>query len=652
MILLPIAFFAPLFAFLILNIMKSKLTVNQITAIAVVSMVLSFAATLATCYSYFHVYHLGSVLKITIGGWLHIGDYTPTVSLGFDGLSLVMLMLISFIGLMIHLFCSWSLPQQLAKTFSEQQQVCTKYASYISKLSALIVAMLLLVLADNLLVLYLAWEAVTLITFLLLNFDSPKVGKRLRKYATQPSFIPNRIANSFLAVGFFVLAKEFGTINILQIITNAPLYYSQNHPSLIIAVASIVVGAMGLSAQLPLHTWLLNLNASKTPSSIIIVASLVVTLGVYLLARLQPLLILTPDILFWWVGLIGAISMIVGAISALAQTNIKRLLVFASISQVGFMFIGMGVGAWQSSIFHLVCFGFFQGLLLLAMGCLLKALKYKSNMLKMGQLKASFPLIFWGFIFGSAGLTAFPFISGSFYSLQGILFQAHSQSYDVLYSLILFGIALTALYTWRMLWLIFYKQPQQKVKINQLKGKVYRTPLIILMLLSTSVSVLLSPQLTNVLADILPPDDIEYLLLPNEYLQTIDSGGISMLMTLLGIMLAWGLYTTENSCYVKSFTQSRFGSACYKLAHQGLGVATLYEYVFIRPLFALDNWLTKQENKEQHKDEEKEDVNPMIKALSTINHGLLDMQGGSLRGYFIALLLGLITTAIIIQGVF
>lgn len=364
MIFLPFAFLAPLCSFVLLMMSRHKLQPKQVSTLSIIAMLLSVGASVASCYSYMSEYGLGSLLNINMGGWLYIGDYTPSISLAVDGLTIMMVLIISFIGLLTHVFCAWYLPNHL-HTYQEEKERTARYSTYISYLNLLLVAMLIFVLADNLLLLYLACEAVTLASFLLVNFDSPHVGKRLKRYASRPSFMANRIANTCLAVGFFLLFYEFGIGTIWQINDTAPLYeasqnytshYADNQSNLVLAMSAIVLGALGLSAQLPLHSWVLNTNASKAPSSLIMVGTLVLTLGVYLLARLQPLLTLTPDILFWWVGVLGAVSMIVGAVSALAQTDIKRLLAFASISQVGFMFIGMGVGAWQSAVFHLLSF--------------------------------------------------------------------------------------------------------------------------------------------------------------------------------------------------------------------------------------------------------------------------------------------------------
>ncbi len=630
---LPLVFIAPFCSFLLLILTRHKLPAKLVATISVGSMLLAFITNLVACYSYFNEYKLGSLLNIVVGEWLHLGSYTPSISLSFDGLTLVMVFAISFISLLLHIFYGWYFP------FVNQDD--NKYSKYSSYVNLLIVAMLILVLADNLLLFYLAWELVTLVSFLLVNFDNPKISTKISKYTKTSAFVFNRIANTSLAFGLFVLASIFSTDNIFQISESIQHY----DPRLIIATSSIVIGVLGLSVQLPFHTWLLKNNNNKIPS-LTIIASLVVTLGVYLIARLHSVFALTPNILFWWVGVIGVIGIVIGAVSALAQNNLKRLLAFASISQVGFMFLALGIGAWQSAIFHLLTFICFQSLLLIAMETLLIAIKHKNNLLKMGQLRKELPFIFWSFVFGSSALVALPFVTTGFYSSQGILFQAYNQGYPLLYNICLIGIVLTAMYVWRMNWLIFYQPRKNKMKTVKLTGKAYKIPLIILILFSTSFAMIFNPQFTQVFLGILPSDDIQYVLMPNEYLKTINTGGISICAVVFGMLLTWVFYTSNDGYYVNKFRTTKFGKFLTQLAYNSMGLETLFQYLFVNLFNSLEQWLNKNSNID---DEKNKHSSFTVKSVLWLDNCLLVIQSGSLMGYFLNLCLGLFVTFIATQ---
>ncbi len=630
---LPLVFIAPFCSFLLLMLTRHKLPAKYIVTLSIGAMLLAFVTNIVACYSYFNVYQLGSLLNIVVGNSLHFNGYTPNISLAFDGLTIIMVSAISFIGLLLHIFYAWYFP------FVKQED--SKYSKYSSYVNLLIVAMLLVVLADNLLLFYISWEFVTLISFLLINFDSPKISNKISKYSKTSAFVFNRIANTSLAFGLFVLANIFSTDNIFQISESLQHY----DPHLLIATSSIVIGVLGLSVQLPFHTWLLKNNNNKLPS-LTIIASLVVTLGVYLIARLHSVFALTPNILFWWVGVIGVIGIIIGAISALAQTNLKRLLAFTSISQVGFMFLALGIGAWQSAMFHLLTFVFFQSLLLIAMETLLVSIKHKTNLLKMGQLRKQVPFVFWGFMVGSSALITLPFVTTGFYSSQGILFQAYSQGYTILYNIGLIGIVLTAMYVWRMNWLIFYQPRKNKMKTVTLTGKTYKIPLVILMILSTSVGMLFNPQFTQIFHGILPSDDIQYILMPNEYLQSVNTGGISICAIFFGMLIVWVFYTSNGGYYVTIFRNSKLGKFFAQLAHNSMGLETLYQHFFVNLYNSLEQWLNQNSDID---DEKNTNASLSVKAVALLNNGLLTIQSGSLVGYLLNLFFGLVLTFLAIQ---
>ena len=278
----------------------------------------------------------GQVLELTLWTWMSVGDFAPRIAFYIDGLTIVMMSVITGVGFLIHLYS--------IEFMWEDESIC-RYFTY---MNLFVAAMLLLVMADNLLLLYLGWEGVGVCSYLLVGFwyKDPANGAAARK-----AFIVTRIGDTAMALGLFLLLTELGTLDIQPMMIAANSQWQTGDALPVLATALLLGGAVGKSAQLPLHTWLPDAMAGPTPVSALIHAATMVTAGVYLIARTYGLFLLAPPTMeaVAWIGLA---TLLIAGFTALAQNDIKRILAYSTISQIGYMFLALGVGAWASSIFH------------------------------------------------------------------------------------------------------------------------------------------------------------------------------------------------------------------------------------------------------------------------------------------------------------
>ena len=620
MSLLPLTFIFPLVGFLILAFMRDKLTEQVAAIVGVGSMLLSALCTLIVSYTFLTNNPAGTVIEIPLWTWFQVGDFAPSFGLSFDGLALTMTGVITGIGFLIHLFAAWYMKGD------------TGFARFFSYMNLFVASMLLLVLADNLFLLYLGWEGVGICSYLLIGFY---YHDRANGLAAMKAFTVTRVGDVFLAFGLFLLFREFGTLNIQEIITRAPEVFDINNPTMMLTTMMLVGGAMGKSAQLPLHTWLADAMAGPTPVSALIHAATMVTAGVYLIARLHPLFELTPGILLYWVGGVGALTLVVAGFCALAQTDIKRILAYSTMSQIGYMFLALGVGAWQGAIFHLMTHAFFKALLFLSSGAVILAVHHEQNIFKMGGLRKKIPLVFWCYIVGGGALAAIPWVTVGFYSKEAILWESYATGHMVLFYMGVFGAFLTALYTFRMIWIIFFGE--EKTHAHKLSGVSYWLPLSVLLVLSTAVGAFITPPLQGVL-----PESVGHLLeVAGQAHGKHTAEFIAMGAMLAGLIIAALLYVVDKGRMLTRFKRSRVGGALYHWCYHGLGFDALYDVIFVKPflfigrLFKADPfdkaWLV------------------LPKLASAGNKVLSATQTGSLRGYAASFGLGMAVLLVLVM---
>jgi NADH-quinone oxidoreductase subunit L len=348
---------------------------------------------------------------------------------------------------------------------------------------------LILVLADNLLLLYLGWEGVGLCSYLLIGFwyEQPANGRAARK-----TFIITRIGDSALAIGFFFLFKSFGTVDIQDVLAAAKADWPIGSPLAATAAALLLIGAMGKSAQVPLHTWLPDAMAGPTPVSALIHAATMVTAGVYLLARLHGLVLLAPAVQTC-VAVTGVATLFIAACSALMQRDIKRVLAYSTISQIGYMFLALGVAAPAAAMFHFLTHACFKALLFLGAGAVSLSLHHELDMFRMGGLRRRTPLVFWTFLAGAASLAGLPLVTAGFYSKDLILWE----TWNVPGGWWLWvggaaGTFVTALYSFRMVFYVFFGEA--RTEPHGTPGLAMTVPLVVLAALSLVTGLLELPR--------------------------------------------------------------------------------------------------------------------------------------------------------------
>ncbi len=383
----------------------------------------------------------GSAFGLVLWNWLQVGSISVPIGLAVDALSIVMCLVVTVVGFLIHLY-------SVDHMAGEEG-----YGRFFGYMNLFVGSMLTLVLADNLLLLYLGWEGVGLCSYLLIGFwyRESANGRAARK-----AFIVTRIGDISLLVGIFLLATSLGSLDIQEIGRRAASAWPLGSPIASLAAALVLGGALGKSAQLPLHTWLPDAMAGPSPVSALIHAATMVTAGVYLVARTNALFALAPAVQLA-VAIIGAATLLVAGWSALFQTDIKRVLAYSTMSQIGYMFLALGLGAWTGAIFHLAMHAFFKALLFLTAGVIINALHHEHDIFKMGGLARRMPFAFWVFLIGSLGLTALPPVTSGFASKDAIVARAWTSGDPghLLWIAAMLGVLITSAYTFRLLFVVF-----------------------------------------------------------------------------------------------------------------------------------------------------------------------------------------------------
>ena len=555
MSLLYLTFLFPLLGWLLLAFSLGRLGERTSALIGVGSIGLSALTTLWVGIDFLNTMPEGGVYTQTLWQWMTVGEFQPAFRLSLDGLSLTMLGVVTGVGFFIHLFASWYMRGEEG------------YSRFFTYTNLFIASMLFLVLADDLLFVYLGWEGVGLCSYLLIGFYYKD---RNNGAAALKAFVVTRVGDVFLAIGLFVLYRELGTLNIHELLVRAPAMFAEGSPALSFACLMLLGGAVGKSAQLPLQTWLADAMAGPTPVSALIHAATMVTAGVYLIARTHGLFLLAPEILHL-VALVGAITLVLAGFAALVQTDIKRILAYSTMSQIGYMFLALGVGAWEGAIFHLMTHAFFKALLFLSAGAVIVATHHEQNIFKMGGLRKSLPLVYACFLVGGSALAALPLVTAGFYSKDAILWQVQASGQSALLWAGLGGAFLTSLYTFRLIFIAFHGKEQTQAHAGQ--GLAHHLPLLVLLVLSTGVGALIVPPLAGVLPAG-PGDHIE----EGRHGLEILSGVIAV----AGIALAAFLFLGERRL-AKGIAESALGRALSTLWFNAWGFDWLYDLIWVKP---------------------------------------------------------------------
>ncbi len=545
----------PLLGFLLLAFSRGRWSENFSALIGVGSVGLSALITVWTIWQFNVNPPEGGVYTQLLWQWMSVDGFAPSFTLYLDGLSLTMLGVVTGVGFLIHLFASWYMRGEAG------------YSRFFSYMNLFIASMLFLVLGDNLLFLYFGWEGVGLCSYLLIGFY---YSNRNNGNAALKAFIVTRIGDVFMAIGLFILFVQLGTLNIQELQVLAPQKFVAGDTWMVLAALMLLGGAVGKSAQLPLQTWLADAMAGPTPVSALIHAATMVTAGVYLIARTHGLFALAPSILEL-VGIVGGITLVLAGFAALVQTDIKRILAYSTMSQIGYMFLALGVGAWDAAIFHLMTHAFFKALLFLGSGAVIVACHHEQNIFKMGGLWKKLPLAYASFIVGGAALAALPLLTAGFYSKDEILWEAFASGHQPLLYAGLAGAFMTSLYTFRLIFITFHGEVKTEAHAGH--GVAHWLPLSLLIVLSTFVGALITPPLAGVL-----PQSVGHAGGEAKHSLEIASGAIALAGILLAALLFLGKRRLAGA--IAESAPGRFLSAWWFAAW---GFDWLYDKLFVKP---------------------------------------------------------------------
>ncbi|RGD93917.1 NADH-quinone oxidoreductase subunit L [Acinetobacter sp. SWAC57] len=554
----------PLIGFVLLAAGRNKLPENVAAIIGVGAVGLSALVALIAGLDFVNN---GKVTYVQhLWTWFNVGNLSPGISLHLDGLSLLMMGMVTGVGFLIHIFASWYMRGE------------EDFARFFSYFNLFVASMLLLVLGDNLALLFLGWEGVGLCSYLLIGYyyQNPANG-----FAAIKAFTVTRIGDVFLLIALFLIYQQFGTLNIAEVVAAAPTVMTQSSSLTIWTALMLFLGAAGKSAQIPLQTWLADAMAGPTPVSALIHAATMVTAGVYLCCRMHTVFEMAPEVMMF-ISITGAVTLLVAGFAALVQTDIKRILAYSTMSQLGYMFMAVGAEAYQAGLFHMLTHAFFKALLFLSSGAVILAYHHEQNIFKMGGLFYKNKFLFMCFAIGGGALAAIPYITVGFFSKDAILGAVWVQGesiavYNSLYWAGVAGAFLTSIYTFRLIWVVFFGK--ENTPYHAIKGITYWGPLGILAVLSTFIGAVLKAPVESILnAAKIPafviPEALEHGMHSAEWTAV----GIALVGLAIGVVLFAFAYSA-----VKSFAKTSFGAGLANICRNALGFDALYDIVFVKP---------------------------------------------------------------------
>ena len=459
----------PLLGFIVNFLLGKKINSEKISGwFSTILVFISFLISSVTFITFLNLPPEARTANIKYFSWIFSGNININFAFQIDPLSLVMVLIVTGVGFLIHVYSIGYMHGDAG------------FHKFFSFMNLFIFAMLILVLADNFVFVFLGWEGVGLCSYLLIGFWYEK---KFTGDAAKKAFIVNRIGDFGFLIAMFLVFTTYGTLEISSFLNG--IIGSPINSGILIAISLLFfLGATGKSAQIPLFIWLPDAMAGPTPVSALIHAATMVTAGIYLVARCSVLYALSP-ITTNIILIIGILTALIAATIALKQNDIKKILAYSTVSQLGFMFIALGTFSYTIAIFHLTTHAFFKALLFLGSGSVIHAMHDEQDITKMGGLKSKIKITFITFIIGSLAISGIPPLSG-FFSKDEILYKTFINSGVLFYIIILFTAALTAFYMFRMISLTFYGKPRYDEKYlhpHESPGTM-TIPLIILAILS------------------------------------------------------------------------------------------------------------------------------------------------------------------------
>lgn len=470
-ILMGILILSPFVGFLINGFRYKKHSYMVAGSIATVAVFISFVSAAMMVFDLINMPAESRRIAVNFFEWIAVGNLKVNAAFVIDQISAIMILVITGVGTLIHLF---------SISYMHHDKGVAKYFAF---LNLFIFNMLLLVLGDNLLVMFVGWEGVGLCSYLLIGFwftDEAKAAAGMK------AFITNRIGDAAFLLGMFILFLTFGTLNFSELNALAPTVADATWLGAVsLGTLFLFIGATGKSAQIPLYVWLPDAMAGPTPVSALIHAATMVTAGVYMIVRLNPIFIMAPNTMMI-IAIIGAATAVIAATIGMTQWDIKKVLAYSTVSQLGYMFLACGVGAFGAAMFHLMTHAFFKALMFLGSGSVIHGMHEEQDIRKMGGLKKYLPITHFTFLMGWLAIIGIPPFAGFFSKDEILWLSFHSpMGSPVLWAMGALGATLTAFYMTRLMCLTFWGKSRVPKETHPHESDAMMTvPLIILAVLS------------------------------------------------------------------------------------------------------------------------------------------------------------------------
>lgn len=615
-ILVLLLLLSPFIGFLINLLIGKRFLGRKLPGIIATSaVIISFAISLIF---FIRILSTGEVIHVDLFQWISLGEFTTDLAFTMDQLSLIWLLFVTGIGALIHIYSTG---------YMHDDENIDRYFAY---LNLFIFFMAILVASSNLLVMFIGWEGVGLCSYLLIGFWSKNQNNN---NAAKKAFIMNRIGDLGFLIGIFTLAYLFKTVDYDTLKTAISTTSNPEVSSLLgVATLALFIGATGKSAQIPLYTWLPDAMAGPTPVSALIHAATMVTAGIFMVTRLNFLFDLTPDIQTL-IAIVGAVTALFAASIALAQTDIKKVLAYSTVSQLGLMFLALGLGAYNVAVFHVITHAFFKACLFLGSGSVIHAMGGEQDMRKMGGLKKAMPTTYRTFLISTLSISGIPVFAG-FFSKDEIMLTAFEHN-KILWAIGALASLLTAFYMFRLLYLTFFKEfrgtEEQKKHLHE-SPKSMTIPLNILAFFAFAAGAISLPFGYSWLNGYLTP------LLPQIALAEHPSVGtqittmvISTIIALIGLGLAYNQYIKKSEVPQDDDKMTGFAKVLYNKYY----IDEIYNTLFVKPLHALADLLDSY-------------IEPGLKAIFNSGGKLVEalssparrLQNGSLGFYLFFFVLG------------
>lgn len=610
----------PLLGFILIGVLNKRLPVTLSGGIASAAVFLSFVLS---CLIFAEMTSADAIPeRVVLFDWIHVGDLIIDFSFLLDRLSAIMLLVVTGVGTLIHVYSIGYMHHE------------PDHPRFFAYLNLFIFFMLLLVMGSNYIVMFAGWEGVGLCSYLLIGFWFRNTDYN---NAARKAFIMNRIGDLGFLLGVFLIYVTFGSVSFKEVFEGAKNFGADN-PVITAICILLFIGAMGKSAQIPLYTWLPDAMAGPTPVSALIHAATMVTAGIYMVVRSNVLYSLAP-FASEVVAIVGLATAFFAATIGLKQTDIKKVLAYSTVSQLGYMFVALGVGAYDTALFHVVTHAFFKALLFLGAGSVIHAMSGEQDIRRMGALKSKLPVTHLTFLIGTLAIAGVPPFAG-FFSKDEILASVYGYSLPM-FTMLAVTSVLTAVYMFRLYWLVFYGEfrgtDHQKTHLHESPASM-TIPLVVLAVLSTLGGFMGMPEIFHAphfLSDFLSPliwkNQVHHASHMFEYILI----GTSLVVLAIIIFLTRATYVTRQTLPEED---QAVPAGLPRVLMNKYYVDEIYNALITKPLDAISSFMYKYFENGVIDGL----VNGTGKALTGFSGLLRYSQTGNIGGYIFSMVIGII----------